>query len=428
VTVTEDQRAASVATDAEAWPVIATIGLCLYIYVAAVGVLPFADRRLGVFTDASDGNVIKQVLALGAFVAVLAGTPSAIFRLPAIVPPLAVVLFGWCLVTLTWSPAPDIGFRRIILTALSVLVVFTYASSYGVKRLWQVLTWVFAALVFGSLLSGVLVPAAIHQPEDPETGLAGDWRGLLFHKNGTGFVAATAAIIFLWRWVESRRAGDGVALFASLLLLVLSGAKTSMIALPVAILVAMGLHYFIGRLIGRPWLFILSAVAVLIVAMLIQGEWELIEKFLDNPTGLTGRTAIWSALLQVARGGAWVFGTGFASLFGVGDATPLAPYLDGWLLMAGHGHNGYLELLISVGVPGVVLAVVAFMVMPLWALMGPTGLSRSIHMSSLSCLVFIAIHNLSESSLMDRSHIAWVVLLFVAATAAQLKRQDDPIS
>jgi hypothetical protein len=29
---------------------------------------------------------------------------------------------------------------------------------------------------------------------------------------------------------------------------------------------------------------------------------------------------------------------------------------------------------------------------------------------------------------MDRSHIAWVVLLFVAATAAQLKRQDDPIS
>jgi O-antigen ligase len=241
-------------------------------------------------------------------------------------------------------------------------------------------------------------------------------------------VAATTAIIFLWRWVESRRAGDGVALFASLLLLVLSGAKTSMIALPVAVLVAMGLHYFIGRLIGRPWLFILSAVAVLIVAMLIQGEWELIEKFLDNPTGLTGRTAIWSALLQVARGGAWVFGTGFASLFGVGDATPLAPYLDGWLLMAGHGHNGYLELLISVGVPGVVLAVVAFMVMPLWALMGPSGVSRSIHMSSLSCLVFIAIHNLSESSLMDRSHIAWVVLLFVAATAAQLKRQDDPIS
>lgn len=420
----ENRTAARLAVGSQT---VATIGLCLYLYVAAIGVLPFADRRLGVFTEASDGNLIKQVMAMAAFAAVLVGTPGAIFRLPAIVPPVAIVLFGWCLVTLSWSPAPDVGVRRLVLTAVSVLMVFTYASGHGVNRLWHVLTWFFAALVLTSLLSGALVPAAIHQLDDPEVGLAGDWRGLMFHKNGMGFVAAVTAIIFLWRVVESRGWLDLGVLSSSLLLLVLSGAKTSMIALPLALIIAAWLQFLMGRLIPRFWLFTLIAIAMLIVATVIQGEWGLIEKFLDNPTGLTGRTAIWSALFQVARGGAWYFGTGFASLFGVGDSTPLAAYLDGWLLMAGHGHNGYLELLISIGVPGVVLAVVAFMAIPFWTLMGPTKLSRPIHLSLLSSLVFLAFHNLAESSLMDRSNIAWVTLLVIAATAANANRTKESI-
>lgn len=404
-------------TQAERWSIFATFGLGVYLYSAAVGVLPFTPMRLETYTQSGDGDLLRQLLMLGGAFVVLLGTPRSSLRLPLILPPLVLLAIGWSAVTLVWSPVPAIGARRLVLTAVSVVVVFTYADGFGVERLVRVMTGCLTALVFGSLLAGLIVPAAIHQATDLEPSLAGDWRGLFFHKNTAGLVAAVVAIIHFWRALERRRFLYVSALAASLLLLLLSGAKTSLVALPLALLTAAAIHFLSGRLLGRFWLFVFAIIAFLMVAVIVRAEWDAIEQFLDDPRGLTGRAAMWAALFQLGRTGAWLLGVGYASIFAVGESTPLAPYLEGWLVAAGSAHNGYLELMLTVGVPGLVLVLLAFQIQPLWRLLGPSAVSSTTRNIALSILVFLAVHNVTETSLMDRGNVGFLLQIVVLSIA-----------
>ncbi|RZJ97080.1 MAG: hypothetical protein EON88_04330 [Brevundimonas sp.] len=81
-------------------------------------------------------------------------------------------------------------------------------------------------------------------------------------------------------------------------------------------------------------------------------------------------------------------------------------------------------MLISTGVPGLLLAISAFVLQPMWRLLGQSRLSRDLHLAALSSLIFVAINNMLETSLMDRSNIAWVVLLVVTATAMHSERAN----
>jgi O-antigen ligase len=349
------------------------------------------------------------------------GVAASETRKSPIFPPSITLSFFWCGLTLLWSPTSIVGLTRLLLTGAPVVAVFVYAETFGQTALWRIVSGLLALLVVGSLISGVVVPdLAIHQANDPEGGLVGDWRGILFHKNNTGFVAAISAIVYLKHSLTSPRLHNLLLLAASIVLVYLSGAKTSMIALPLALFFSETLVRAV-TVFGRPMTFWALGLVVFALGLLTWSEWQAIENFLADPHYLTGRTAIWVLLVRLASDGAWLFGTGFSSLFGVGQNTPLAPYLSGWTRFAGHGHNGYLELLVSIGIVGLGLTVYSFLVKPLWLLLNPNF--RWPETPSAVCiLLFIAVHNLTESTLLVRVQPAWLMLIIVAATAFTRER------
>jgi O-antigen ligase len=80
-----------------------------------------------------------------------------------------------------------------------------------------------------------------------------------------------------------------------------------------------------------------------------------------------------------------------------------------------HGHNGYLQVFVTIGGIGFVLAILALVLAPLrrfWALdRGENAFKPML----LALFVFAILHNFMESDFLEGDGGAWVALLLVIA-------------
>ena len=77
---------------------------------------------------------------------------------------------------------------------------------------------------------------------------------------------------------------------------------------------------------------------------------------LSDPGALSGRAQIWPLLISYSQQHPWT-GAGFGSFWQIGDNSPIWELTDGWVAeIASHGHNGYLDLIVTIGYPGMLLA------------------------------------------------------------------------
>jgi O-antigen ligase len=83
--------------------------------------------------------------------------------------------------------------------------------------------------------------------------------------------------------------------------------------------------------------------------------------------------------------------------------------------MLGNGHNGYLDLALQVGVPGMVLVTFAAIVWPLLRLFSSRIASPARRALIVAVVIFCAGHNITETSLFDRDMIVHVFLMFAIA-------------
>src|SRR5262249_6193689 len=155
------------------------------------------------------------------------------------------------------------------------------------------------------------------------------------------------------------------ALFAvAVAFLIGTGSKTSMGLLGVALL-AGGFYRLIGkggldRIIAFTALTLIGIVALGYVA----ANWETIVAKLNDPLQFTGRAAIWHAELRYI-GDHPFFGAGFGTFANTGARSPLFGYMgEKWIGTVWHGHSGYLELMVTIGLIGFVLAMIGVVIQP----------------------------------------------------------------
>lgn len=392
---------------------VADLGYICFLYFTFVGFLPFQPNLITVFVDSGDPNPLNQVVLLVSALFVFgACMKPSVFRLTPFTC-LLLLTFLWFLWTLTWSRVPDIGFRRLMLTLLTTSVVVIYTRGSGPWHALKILGAFLGTIVTLSVLSSLVVPGAI----DPLTGSSHLWRGLFNHRLLAGLVAAYSAVHFLVQTGRPNRLQLTLGVL-SLLLLAATYAKTPALALIVAVVVALGVTYVLGTY-GRMAAYFLVVCAGLLLAGLLLIYSDLIVSFFSDSGALTGRVELWTAIVKAIGDVGWMKGSGFGSLFRVGSETPLAPYLEGWLLYAPHPHNGYLGVLATTGIPGLVLAATTFFVIPFWLLTSSRAPSATT-LKFLMLLVFLSIHNLAENSLLDRNSIGSVLLVIVAASVDAL--------
>jgi O-antigen ligase len=136
---------------------------------------------------------------------------------------------------------------------------------------------------------------------------------------------------------------------------------------------------------------------------------------LSDPQEFTGRTAIWQAEVAFIRDHAWL-GSGFGSFADTGALSPLHNYVGAsWVDAVSHGHNGYLQLIVTIGLIGFAIAMVAIILTPAGAFWRIDGMDRLLKAFLFSLFVFFVFHNLTESDFLESDGASWVVFLMMMA-------------
>jgi O-antigen ligase len=324
-------------------------------------------------------------------------------------------LLGWCILSASWAAEPSVCFRRAVLAGVIALSAMLSVMTLGAQRSLLLLKLVLACVLVANWVSIPLVPQAVHLPGETDPGLVGDWRGLYFHKNIAGSITDLTAILFFFSFLTTRRLLDFAVFAAAVLFTAMTHSKSSIGLLPVAL--GAGLVYRfawrrgIDRMILGIGLVLVGAFAVTVAMM----DWDAIARAFQDPAEFTGRSAIWQGEIAYIRDHPFL-GSGFGSFADTGALSPLHDYVgDAWVRNISHGHNAYLQLLMTIGGIGFALACFALIVVPLHAFMR-LGASH-IELCSLlfAIFIFVVLHNFLESDFLEGDDGLWVVFLMMLA-------------
>jgi exopolysaccharide production protein ExoQ len=396
-----------------------------FLLLAFVGLSPFSPPPLsltGAVVTTGAGDLARQLCYLAVFAAIVLGAMrhrglKAFSTLPLFL----LVLLLWCSLSALWSPEPDVTIHRAGLALVLVVTAMLSVETVGTERCLVLWRWVLLAVLVVNIVSIRFIPAAVHQPGEIDIQLVGDWRGLYGHKNISGSVGAMTALVFLFspRHKLRHKVLDVAVAAAALYFTVMTRSKSSLGLLAVALL-AGGIYRLAWRReIDRIIAVVAGGLLTAAAAVLVIVDQDSLVRLFADPAQFTGRTEIWRAEVAFIRDHL-LFGAGFGTFSGTGGISPLHNYVGGWVTEASHGHNGYLQLLVTIGVIGFVLAIAALIVMPVIAFWkrGDTGTKALL----FSLFVFLLLHNLMETDFLEGDGVTWVAYLLMLAMLGELKR------
>lgn len=349
------------------------LGSLLFLAVFAfywITATPFVDLTGAAAVDpaAGNSNALNQLLALSLFASMILFYLARGRGIPLFGPMwLLVGIVGWCVLTSVLAVHPDLAIKRTILIAIiavnaAVLLLLPRSETEFARLLGIGVLAVLALCYYGVFF---LPNLSIHQASEIREPMnAGLWRGLFPHKNGASSAMVLAVLIGLFiASVRSRLTGYTIAALAAYFLSN-TGGKTSILVLP-AILV---LASVIERL---PWSRIPIVVGGLIAFNVVAVGSAVSEPLRDFVTALgvdptfTNRSDIWRFALSAIAERPWT-GYGLESFWQTEGLVYGGDTLETWAAAAYNGHNGYLDALIAMGIPGLVLTII-------WAVFIPLG-------------------------------------------------------
>jgi O-antigen ligase len=398
-----------------------------FLTLAFVGLTPFSPpspllAQYGGVVQTGAGDMARQLCYLAVFSAIVFGAVrqrglESFSALPLIL----LVLLAWCVASALWSAEPGVTIRRSGLAVVLVVSAMLSVEAVGAQRSLVLWRWMLLAVLVVNIVSVKFIATAVHQPGELDTALVGNWRGLYGHKNIAGSVGAITALLFLFSPSPNiwRKLLDLVVVGAAVFFTVMTHSKSSLGLLVVALLAGAIYRIAWRRELDRTIAIVAVLLLVTAVAVLFIADTNVVARLLDDPQQFTGRTEIWRAELAYIRDHP-VFGAGFGTFTNTGAVSPLSRYISGWVTEASQGHNGYLQLLMTTGGVGFVLAVMSLIVLPgidFWR-RGDTALKALL----FSLFIFLLLHNLMETDFLEGDGVTWVAFLLMLAMLGNLRR------
>ncbi len=411
---------------------LADLGFLAFLLMIFVGLSPFAIRdpatlALGESGFGASGDAMRQIAYMSAFALVVlsAFRKRGFHALDGASLSLLAVL-AWCVLSAFWAAEPSVCFRRAVLAGVTALSATLGVTTLGAQRSLALLKLVLACVLVVNWVSIPLVPQAVHLPGETDPGLIGDWRGLYFHKNIAGSIAAITAILFFFSFVSTRRLLDLAVFAAAVLFTAMTHSRSSIGLLPIAIAAGVVYRLVWRRGIDRMILgvgLVLFAVFAVTLAMI---EWDALLRAFEDPAEFSGRSAIWQGEIAYIRDHPFL-GSGFGSFADTGRLSPLHNYAgDAWVRNISHGHNAYLQLLVTIGGIGFVLACFALILVPLRGFIRLGASHIELCSPLFAIFIFMVLHNFLESDFLEGDDGAWVAFLMMSAmlSPAAMRREN----
>jgi len=403
-------------------PLLSFMALLLLVFVGldAFSPPPLVSIYGGV-EEASHGDTLRQVayLATGALIG-LAALQSFGLGAARIVPLTMALLLAWCLASALWAPETNIVLRRAGFEIVVVISLLLSVETLGPERAFRLWRWLLAAVLVVNFVSIPILPIARHSAGEADPALVGNWRGLYGHKNIAGAVCALTALLFLFtRNGKGNWAGIAIAV-AACVFLYFTKSKSSAGFLIAALAAGVAYRASFRDGLSRAIVATVGAIMALGLCLTLALNSQAITRALEDPTEFTGRSAIWAAELRYI-GDHPLLGSGFGTFTNTKSQSPLHNYVSGsWVDAVSHGHNGFLQVLVTIGGIGFGLLVLAVIVMPLRRFWTLERDDIDFKAMLFAIFVFAILHNFMESDFLEGDGPTWAALLLtIAALNAQ---------
>ena len=323
--------------------------------------------------------------------------------------PALVALSCLAVASMFWSVDPGTSLRRGIAILFTTVFGFYVASTLTWKQMLRVLGIVWIILAVGNFIAGAAFPGFGRMHEIH----VGAWNGLWFEKNALGGYLARASFLFAFLLMvdKGHRRWWGFGLFLSVLLVLLSTSKTSLLGMMLGFgIIFCYLWMQRGRIvtISTLWLIVgLTGAGYLVLTVAPEAVVALIGRDLS----LTGRTDIWEVLLQLISERP-LLGYGYGAFWGEQNGPAYQVWLaTEWLVPT--AHNGILEVVLALGWIGGGLMIIDFL-MNLYR-SASTVSSRPTSLFAFGTMALFALFSVSESVFLLQNNLTWVTYVAVAA-------------
>jgi O-antigen ligase len=396
-----------------------TFAAGLILTILLVSFRPFQPGGAG---GAGEGGDILNQLGFGAV-----GAGSLLLMLSVVdrrvllslISPWWALMMFFVLLSVEHSLNPPGAFRAVMFMMMGLLGVLAVLSlAAGADGFSKILAFACGTVLVLSFLGVVFLPdLAKHTVFSEEPEHAGLWRGIYSHKNVAGPVIAGISFAGLylfrrgWRWTGFWL-GAGALIFLSN-----TGSKTSALLSPMVILLVAGPGVFGARALASASVFFTICVFALatVGTVLFKPLQELREWVAPGAT-YTGRTELWKFAFGNLADRPWT-GFGFESFW----FTPFVREgekdisLDWDIRGAVHGHNGYVDIALTMGIPALCAALMALIIIPLVDYARVQKTRENVLMADLFLMIFTfsALNAFLESFFFRRADPVW--LMFVLA-------------
>ena len=316
-----------------------------------------------------------------------------------------------------WSIDPNFTGRRSFALFCTTIFGYYLGSRFDTEELLGLYVRALEVMVLLSIAVVVLLPSygishGVH---------SGDWKGAFYHKNRAGELMALAFITFTvampTRMAPFRRWGLAAL---SLLLLFKSTASSALVGAAAVIAVQAVWNFMMVRrkaIVG----IVLAGYPLALAFILVSRSFSnAVFGLLGKDSSFTGRDLVWAGVLHgIARKP--LLGYGFQA-FWLEKGGNLVLIQEKTSFVPVHAHNGYLNLLLHVGIIGMILFLV-FLARILWVTIREGRRTHGPHerwIFSFVCLIVIL--NLTESQLLE-SNLFWMSLV-AFYTSLSINRAD----
>lgn len=370
-------------------------------------------------------NLGNQVFWLLLLFAVLYACRDRVDRMVALLrQPLVAIMVIYMVaafLSIAWSPAPAIAFRRAMLQFIVIAaVILPTLLVDNPKAQIDRLLGVFFATIAVNLVAIILLPASRlgHQ-------------GIYSHKNDFGLIVAYGFIFCLFGIARLKGPGRFLAValaVAALLELVVSRSKTSLglaVLVPLLAMFVVGMSRLLRVNALYPLVFGLVAFILcgVFVAHLVDFSFADLSMLLFDDTTFTGRTTIWSFLADVISRAPFL-GQGYGSFWDIGPGSIVQREAPGFVAELLQGHNGYIDVSVELGLFGLVtlLVFLACVIHAIGRAASDTRVDFSLAWLFLSCAIIGLCHNMLESSWFRGYSVVWMIFLLAGGWAGAMKK------
>ena len=342
--------------------------------------------------------------------------------------PILIVFVFFSLFSVFWSTAWNVTLHRCLAFVFGTAMAVYLGIRYSITELLRVLAILGATILIASCLLVFLNPALGTAPNHPYYGA---WRGIFWHKNQLGNILPIFTLVYLMYFFSPVNRSDFprkvivVFFYITSLVVILFSKSASGYILVFLLHLAFGAAFIwlkVRRLL-LPMHYFFAFVISVGVGVAVMFNLDFIFGLLGKEITLTGRIPMWGILMnEIFPMHPWL-GQGFGTIWADESFRILMSVLVDWSYPVMIGDNGFLDILLNLGIVGLVFFLLNYF--KAWFVSVKLFL-QELNLESFFPFIFMIYSlfaNVSFSLFLETEIFVWILMVALMISSTSIKRK-----